>query len=140
MNKKITSCYQSCPFFMSTPDAMVCNHPYWEDKEPYSNMIITHENSRDGNIPPKCPLREQELDIKYTLDDDKLTPITPEELEKMGYKTRNGICMIDLDLRVNFPKTANWGKVEIWREDKWIKLTYVKYMKDLIPIINALTI
>ena len=48
---EIKNCYHSCPFYGNSMDGMQCNHPYWKDKEPYDNMIITHENSMDGKIP-----------------------------------------------------------------------------------------
>jgi hypothetical protein len=49
---------------------MVCNviHPYWDDKTPYENMIITQDNSKNGNIPQKCPLKYNKLIITYELD------------------------------------------------------------------------
>jgi len=70
MNKKnkITKCYHSCPFFASPPmDGMECNHPYWESKGAFDNMIITQSNSRDGKIPEKCPLRKEQLTVEYVL-------------------------------------------------------------------------
>jgi len=70
---KITGCYyggtnQSCPFFGYTADGMQCNHPYWKGKGAYENMIITQDNSRDGKIPDKCPLKNEQLTIVYKLD------------------------------------------------------------------------
>lgn len=65
---KITGCYHSCSFYGNSMDGMQCNHPYWEDKGAYVNMIITQDNSRDGNIPEKCPLRNEQLTIVYKLD------------------------------------------------------------------------
>jgi len=53
---KVKECYHKCWFFGVSMDGMQCNHPYWRDKEAYGNMIITQQNSRDGNIPEKCPL------------------------------------------------------------------------------------
>ena len=50
-------CYHSCNFFGTDMDGMKCTHPYFEDKGAYENMIISQNNSRDGNIPEKCPLR-----------------------------------------------------------------------------------
>lgn len=64
---KITRCYRSCPFFGNSMDGMQCNHPYWEGKGAYANMIITHDNSRDGNIPEKCPLKTEQLTSVYKL-------------------------------------------------------------------------
>jgi hypothetical protein len=49
-------------------DGMQCNHPYWKDKGAYENMIITQDNSRDGKIPKKCPLKNEQLTIIYKLD------------------------------------------------------------------------
>ena len=34
----------------------------------YANMIITQDNSMYGNIPEKCPLRNEQLKIVYKLD------------------------------------------------------------------------
>ena len=64
---KITECYHSCPFFGNSMDGMQCNHSYWEDRDAYENMIITQYNSRNGNIPEKCPLRNEQLTIVYKL-------------------------------------------------------------------------
>jgi hypothetical protein len=65
---KITGCYYSCTFFGNSMDGMVCNHPYWKDKGAYENMIITQDNSRDGKIPEKCPLKNEQINIVYKLD------------------------------------------------------------------------
>lgn len=64
---EINSCYHDCPFFGTSMDGMECNHPYWEDKGAYENMIITQDNSGYGKIPEKCPLRNDELTITYRL-------------------------------------------------------------------------
>jgi hypothetical protein len=68
-NIKIKKCYNSCPFYGTSMDGMQCNHPYWKDKGAYDNMIISQDNSRDGNIPEKCPLRKEPLvvSLKYSL-------------------------------------------------------------------------
>lgn len=70
MNKitKISGCYHSCPFFSTSMDGMHCAHPHWDDKGAYENMIIDQENSRGGNIPEKCPLKDDDLSITYKLD------------------------------------------------------------------------
>lgn len=65
--RKISGCQNRCPFFNSTMDGMECVHPYWEDKNGYDNMIITQQNSRNGKVPEKCPLRIEDLTIKYKL-------------------------------------------------------------------------
>ena len=51
-------------------DGMKCLHPEFEDKGAYENMIITQENSRDGNIPEKCPLRNgiTEIVLRISLE------------------------------------------------------------------------
>ena len=69
MNKpiNITECYFSCPFFGTSMDGMQCNHPYFEHRGAYDNMIITQDNSRDGKIPEECPLRKESLTIIYSL-------------------------------------------------------------------------
>lgn len=69
MNKeiKITNCFYSCPFYEISEDGMECNHPYWDDKGAYDNMIITQDNYRNSKLPEKCPLRNEPLSIVYTL-------------------------------------------------------------------------
>jgi hypothetical protein len=62
----IYQCFMTCPFFGSV-HVMTCDHPYWEGSPVGLNMIITHENSRDGNFPQKCPLRMEDLTIKYRI-------------------------------------------------------------------------
>ena len=72
--KLIKGCYHKCSFFCSDMDGMKCTHPYFEDKDVYDNMIITQENSRDGKIPEKCPLRygKTEIVLRIKLDDNVL--------------------------------------------------------------------
>ncbi len=65
--KIVKGCYHSCPFFGTSMDGMECRHPYWKDKGAYENMIITQDNSRDGKIPEKCPLHNDNLQILYML-------------------------------------------------------------------------
>jgi hypothetical protein len=65
---KIKQCYYSCPFFDTSMDGMECNHPYWKDKGAYENMIITQDNSRNGKMPEKCPLKKEQLTIIYKLN------------------------------------------------------------------------
>jgi len=67
MNKIIKNCRNSCPFYGSSIDGMEYNHPYWDNKGSYDNMIITQMNSMDGAIPIKCPLRIEPLTINYKL-------------------------------------------------------------------------
>ena len=64
---KIKQCYIHCPFYHSSMDGMECTHPYWDDKGPYDNMIITQKNSKDGKFPEECPLKIEPLDIHYSL-------------------------------------------------------------------------
>lgn len=52
----VKGCWHNCPYFSSGMDGMWCGHPYWKNKKAYENMIITHNNSRDGKFPEKCPL------------------------------------------------------------------------------------
>lgn len=63
----INRCINECPFFESTMDGMQCGHPYWEGKEAYDNMIITWDNGGHGKIPPLCPLKQENLTVKYQL-------------------------------------------------------------------------
>lgn len=69
MKEEITidQCFHACPFFGTSNNEMGCWHPYWNDKGVYENMIITQENSRNGNIPELCPLRSGELNRTYKL-------------------------------------------------------------------------
>ena len=62
----ISEYFHNCPFFNVDMDGMSCIHPYWEDKEPYENMIITQDNSK-GLIPEECPLQQEELILTYKL-------------------------------------------------------------------------
>jgi hypothetical protein len=64
---KIKECFHRCPFFGNSMDGMQCNHPYWENKGAWENMIINQQNSRGGNIPEKCPLKNEQLIITYKL-------------------------------------------------------------------------
>jgi len=62
--KKVKGCWNECPFYTTSGNAMKCGHPYFEKlKDPYKCMIITHENSRDGNIPNECPLKKEEIKL-----------------------------------------------------------------------------
>jgi hypothetical protein len=58
----ITGCYHRCIFFDTDMDGMKCSHPYFYGKG-YEGMIITHDNSKNGNIPEKCPLRDGRIKI-----------------------------------------------------------------------------
>jgi hypothetical protein len=64
-NKNVVKgCYNECPFYQTSGNCMECGHPYFEkQKDPYSCMIITQDNSRDGNIPEECPLRKESIKL-----------------------------------------------------------------------------
>jgi len=62
-NYKITRCIRNCPFYTTGMDGMECSHPYFNDKEVYANMIITHSDI----IPKKCPLKREPLTVTYTI-------------------------------------------------------------------------
>lgn len=64
MEIKVINCRYSCPFFGFEEKMMICKHPYWNDKRPYENLIIEHNDK----IPEKCPLRKENLTIVYKLD------------------------------------------------------------------------
>ena len=54
----IDKCYHTCPYFTTEGGpgpVMVCNHPYFDDKESYDNYIISHPKC-DTGFPDKCPL------------------------------------------------------------------------------------
>jgi|AntAceMinimDraft_18_1070375.scaffolds.fasta_scaffold04883_5 hypothetical protein len=54
----ITKCFHECPYFSTEggpSPIMVCNHPYFDDKEPYDNCIIHHPQC-DTGFPDDCPL------------------------------------------------------------------------------------
>lgn len=63
---KVTRC-DSCPMFGTEgmERMMVCNHPYWDDKDCYANVIID-QTSRKG-IPKLCPLRKGTLITRIRL-------------------------------------------------------------------------
>jgi len=55
---EITRCYHECPFFglEGGPGPMMCcQHPYFDDKDPYAGCIISHPECDEG-FPKKCPL------------------------------------------------------------------------------------
>ena len=62
----IKKCIHSCPFYSNSMDGMQCDHPYFDDKGAYDNMIITHNEGTNG-VPIRCPLRKEELKVRYTL-------------------------------------------------------------------------
>ncbi len=59
--KQIKSC-RSCDFFHSTPRDMDCVHPKMELKTKWQFPITC-----DNKIPEKCPLRDGDLVIRYSL-------------------------------------------------------------------------
>ena len=58
----VEECFHRCHFFNTDVDGMKCNHPYFEDKKPYENMIITQNNSH-GRVPDECPLRKESVEV-----------------------------------------------------------------------------
>ena len=60
---KISKCINSCPFYFNSMDGMECTHPSMLELGAYNNMIITH----GIDIPEKCPLRKEDLIVKYEL-------------------------------------------------------------------------
>ena len=55
---EISRCYHECPHFGldgGPSPAMICNHPFWNDKEAYSGFIISHPEC-DTGFPSACPL------------------------------------------------------------------------------------
>lgn len=67
----VTRCINHCSLFSTTMDGMQCNHPYFDDKDAYENMIITNREGMNG-IPDKCPLRKSALEIEYKLTNNTL--------------------------------------------------------------------
>ena len=65
----VTQCFNNCPFWHNSMDGKECSHPYWDDKEPYSSMIITHDNSK-GMVPDECPLRKFDFVKTIKLEKD----------------------------------------------------------------------
>jgi len=63
---KVKTCWNACPYFTDEGHLMSCEHPYFDDKPAYENLIITHENSRNG-IPELCPLRLGPIEITKTI-------------------------------------------------------------------------
>ena len=68
--KVVKECYHQCPFFRTDMDGMKCGHQYFEDKKAYDDMIITQENSRNGKIPEKCPLRTESTEVVLRVELD----------------------------------------------------------------------
>ena len=68
IQKCVKSCGYSCDFFQSTPGiGMECEHPAIENIN--DRLFITHENK--DRIPAKCPLRDGDLIVEYSLFDDR---------------------------------------------------------------------
>ncbi len=67
--KEIKECIHRCPFYGSSMDGMECNHPHFDDKGAYDNMIISQSDI--GKIPIKCPLRRKKLIIEYKVNYEK---------------------------------------------------------------------
>ena len=65
--KIVHGCINMCPFYGTSADGMQCNHPYWQNKSAYDNMIITQANGSKGKIPSECPLRNSNLTVIYAL-------------------------------------------------------------------------
>ena len=63
INKTTKGCFHSCHFFDKGGQLMRCKHPFFDDKDYFDAMIINQDNSRDGKIPEKCPLREDEVEL-----------------------------------------------------------------------------
>ena len=55
IEKEINHCWNECPFFETESECMVCGHPYFKDKLPYANFIISHPDC-DNGFPDECPL------------------------------------------------------------------------------------
>lgn len=53
---EIDHCYHQCPFFGVSMDGMQCDHPFFDDKPVYENMIISHSENIQNGFPSKCPL------------------------------------------------------------------------------------
>jgi len=62
----ITSCINSCHFYFNSMSGMECNHPFFDDKPTYTNMIIT--NDLGNKIPKLCPLRLEGLITVHTYE------------------------------------------------------------------------
>lgn len=66
VDKIVTQCFRSCPFFEAGMDFMACGHPYFNDKNPHDGLIITQNNSRN-RVPDECPLREHPVTTRIKL-------------------------------------------------------------------------
>jgi hypothetical protein len=61
ITKDISKCYHECPHFGldgGPSPAMICEHPYFDNKDCYAGMIISHPQCTEG-FPPKCPLLKE---------------------------------------------------------------------------------
>ena len=58
--RTITGCWRQCPHFSTEgmERAMVCEHPYFDDKDSYAGFIISWEEDIENGFPSKCPLFE----------------------------------------------------------------------------------
>jgi hypothetical protein len=65
VSKVVKECIHHCDFFGTSMDGMQCNHPYFDDKGAYENMIISQSDR--GKIPEKCPLRKESLTVEYNI-------------------------------------------------------------------------
>ena len=62
VDKEVKGCIHKCDFFNITMDGMECDHPYFNDKGAYDNMIISQKDY--GGIPLRCPLRKENLVVE----------------------------------------------------------------------------
>lgn len=63
--KVVKSCFNSCQFFKTEGHIMMCSHPWFEDKPPYTGLIINQHNSRDGKVPVECPLKKKKTNRNH---------------------------------------------------------------------------
>jgi hypothetical protein len=71
----VSECYQRCPYYgVVDGNTMACLHPFFDDKPPYSNLIIDKWNARNKTVPNACPLRKGQftetriINLKYDED------------------------------------------------------------------------
>lgn len=65
--QKQCTCCKDCEFWTKTMDAMECGHPAFNGRPYTDRLIITGSDFHSETVPAKCPLRDGELTVTYSL-------------------------------------------------------------------------
>jgi hypothetical protein len=61
IDKELDGCGYECPYYEVYGNEMTCDHPTLKNsRNPFAGLIITQDNSGDGQFPEECPLREEQ--------------------------------------------------------------------------------